>query len=421
MKKNLFFISFISIIAFSESYGQEIVERCAVPKIEQLRIKQNNSLLKKKSQFESDLKIINKITSIDDISEIVLVKIPVVVHVVYKNATTNISDAQIKTQIDILNEDYRRKANTRGFNNNPVGEDMNIEFFLATTDPTGKATNGITRTLSERNYDIFSEYSLLPKVIKWNTEKYLNIWVTSLNSSQLGYGGFPYDSNLPGIENIASNLEEQKSFDGLIVDYKVFGKTTSKSYGLGRTTTHEIGHWLGLLHPNADDNCGDDFCSDTPQINDLNSVTTCNERFSNCTGAQTRNMIENYMDYSPDACMNIFTKEQAKRVRSVFNLSKSRKILANQFVKLPESEMMKVTISPNPVSKNFTVRVLLKGTENLKFSFYDFSGKSIKEDEYGNVESKDFEYESNLFPSGMYYLRIQSSRETSVQRLYVSH
>lgn len=420
MKKTIFILINCSILGGGNLLGQDFV-RCAVPKVEAEKVRNNSEFLKQRSQFESDLKVYSRIASENDIAETILVKIPVVVHVVYRNATANISDAQIKGQIDILNEDYRRKVGTKGFNINPVGDDMNIEFYLATTDPNGAATNGITRTMSDKIYDAYGEYDLLPKVIKWDSDKYLNIWVTSFASNVLGYSAFPYDSNLKGIEGTTENLKTQKSFDGVIIDYKVFGKTTSRSYGFGRTTTHEIGHWLGLLHPNSDDNCGDDYCEDTPAINDLNNVTNCNERFSNCTGVQTRNMTENYMDYSPDLCMNIFTKDQAKRVRSVLNLSKTRKAIATQFIRLPESEMMKVTISPNPISKNFNVRVLFKGTDNLKFSFYDFSGKIIKEDEYLNVYSKDFDYDSTLFSTGMYYVKIQSSKENVVQRIYVGH
>jgi hypothetical protein len=396
---------------------------CSNPIIEALKIKADGQYLKQKSQFETDLKIYKKLSSKEDISDSIIVKIPVVVHVIYKNATTNISDAQIKEQIEILNEDFRKKVNTKGFNNNSVGGDMKIEFFLAKIDPKGNSTSGITRTSKNQVFDITNDVSEIAQIIRWDENKYLNIWVTSLESNQLGYGVFPYDSDLEGIESSKARLDAQKNLDGVVVDYRFFGKTSSKNYGFGRTATHEVGHWLGLLHTNADENCGNDFCNDTPEITNLNQASDCKDKFSNCkgNGQLTKNMIENYMDYSPDFCMNIFTIEQVKRVRNVLNLSRTRKNIVSQFSKLPEAEKLMAKVFPNPVSNKFSVQVLLKGIENLSLTLYNFSGNVVKEDSFLKVENIEFDYDSSHLQNGIYFLKIQSSKETTIQKILINH
>ena len=135
---------------------------------------------------------------------------------------------------------------------------------------------------------------------------------------------------MQGLEATASDIAAQNIFDGVIIDFRNFGTccgTLSQTYNLGRTTTHEVGHWLGLLHTTADEACGNDFCDDTPQIESLNLNTTCVPINSNCSGVQRANMIENYMDYSPDRCMNIFTNDQKTRSRLALDLSLKRKRL----------------------------------------------------------------------------------------------
>ncbi len=422
MKKSvLILLNYLAFHGFV-SYSQE-TPRCSVPALETQRIKNDRQYLKQKSQFESDLKIYSKLSSKEEIPDSLIVKIPIVVHILYKNETANISDAQINAQIDILNEDFRKKANSKGFNNNSVGGDMKIEFFLAQKDPSGNPTKGITRTAINKVFDITNDISEISQIIRWDENKYLNIWVTSLSGTQLGYGVFPYDSNLEGIESSKARLDAQKNFDGVLIDYRFFGKTVSKNYGFGRTATHEVGHWLGLLHTNADERCGNDFCNDTPEITDLNQASDCNDKFSDCkeNGRVTRNMIENYMDYSPDFCMNTFTIDQVKRVRSVLNLSRTRKNIVTQFNTLSEAEKLVSTISPNPVTNKFSVKVLFKGNENLSLTLYNFSGNIIDDKSFSNLRSQEFDYDSSQLQNGIYFMKIQTSKETTIQKILINH
>ncbi|MBX9851041.1 MAG: T9SS type A sorting domain-containing protein [Cytophagaceae bacterium] len=260
--------------------------------------------------------------------------IPVVVHVVHNVpsgaiAGNNIPDAQILAQIQVLNEDFRRKSGTNGFNNDPVGADVNIEFCLATMDPSGNFTTGITRTYNSKNFFnvSFSDENLLKSLAYWPSDQYLNLWVCRLEPGYLGYAQYPNGNGVPGLPP-----DGGAETDGVVIDYRSFGKggTAQSPYNLGRTPTHEAGHWLGLDHIWGDTYCGNDWVADTPPDEDPNDDLDCYDS-SDCdnNGSYNQDMINNYMDYSADACMNIFTIGQKTRMRTVMETSPRRMALLN--------------------------------------------------------------------------------------------
>ena len=267
-----------------------------------------------------------------------VVVLPVIVHVVHNGEPigqgSNISVAQVMSQIDVLNEDYRRRG--RGFNNHPNGADIEIEFKMALVDPDGKplSTPGINRINGGRSFWETSivESTLKPNTI-WDPNRYLNMWVLNFggeDSNLLGYAKFPTQSNLPGT-NLPAAFFGQPNNDGVVMGYRFFGRVGNLSapYDGGRTTTHEVGHWLGLRHIWGDGDCSkDDFCADTPNAGRPN--TSCVA--SNTCNTPTGDMIENYMDYSSDACMNIFTQCQKMRMRTVLQNSPRRKELLTSTV-----------------------------------------------------------------------------------------
>lgn len=233
-----------------------------------------------------------------------IITIPVVVHVVYNHAGENISDAQIQTQLDVLNEDFRR-LNTDKDNLWPQATDAEIEFCLATRDPDGDATCGIIRTYTDST-KFYSKFSMKSTATgganPWPYQDYLNMWVCDI-SGLLGFARFP-------------GYSDPELWDGVVTDYRAFGTIgdLKTDFALGRTTTHEIGHWLNLRHIWGDGDCfDDDFVSDTPNSDDHNYG--CDIGHISCGSVD---MVQNYMDYSDDVCMNLFTIGQKNRMRALF-------------------------------------------------------------------------------------------------------
>jgi Pregnancy-associated plasma protein-A len=368
-----------------------------------------------------------KILSTISIDEDKLLKIPVVVHVIHNNSNGtigganngNISDFQIQTQIKVLNEDYRKKAGTRGFNSNQVGVDMRIEFYLATKDPNGKPSTGITRNFNSKElFDVFDDNLLLSNISYWDSEKYLNIWVTSLADDYLGFAEFPTgDFNGLELDEIPAKL------DGIMIDHSVFGSrtgtATTGTYSYGRTLTHEIGHWFGLIHIWGDEFCGEDFCSDTPAQEKGNLSTNCSPKYSFCSGTRTLNMSENFLDYTPDSCMNVFTIEQSRRVRAVIELSKRRKrLITNSEFNLPEVAKIEIRMLENPASTDeISFQLLTKTYENMEVIIYDILGRKIDNFIFEDSPSRIVTLQKKSFGLGIYYIRAISDSGSDTKRL----
>lgn len=242
-----------------------------------------------------------------------LVTIPVVVHVVYNTTADNISDSQIQSQITVLNQDFR-KLNADAANIPSVftslAADVNINFCLASVDPNGNATSGILRvptsaTSFGTNNTVKS--SSTGGSNPWNAGKYLNIWVCDISGSILGYAQFPGGS---------------ASTDGVVCDYQYFGTngTATAPFNKGRTATHEVGHWLNLYHIWGDDGTGctgSDLVTDTPNAAGPNYGCPAFPRVT-CSNGPNGDLFMNYMDYTDDACMYMFSNAQSTRMQSLF-------------------------------------------------------------------------------------------------------
>ncbi|WP_243431452.1 M43 family zinc metalloprotease [Algoriphagus lutimaris] len=257
--------------------------------------------------------------------------IPVVVHIVHNGQAegvgSNVPTSQILEQIRILNEDFRRlnadAVNTPG-EFLPVAADANIEFVLAKQDPNGLPTDGIIRIQGPKtNYNPETDATIIGQLSQWNPEEYLNLWVVPLINPYIGYASFPI-SDLPGLNSPPNSALT----DGVTIDYRFFGVGGSAiSASLGRTATHEVGHYLGLRHIWGDGGCGvDDFVADTPEQDSSNN--SCSPNFTR-TSCGSTDMIQNYMDYTPDACMNLFTQGQVERFNVVLENSPRRVTLVN--------------------------------------------------------------------------------------------
>jgi len=268
--------------------------------------------------------------------------IPVVVHVIHNGTAVgsglNISAAQIQDQINILNADY---AGT-GLNSGNVPAvfasskaNTNITFCLAQLTPSGSVMtepgidriNRNTKGWTAPPYNqTYIDNTIKPNSI-WDPTRYLNMWVTDLGGGLLGYATFPIGTGLSGITGNGSSTT-----DGVVMLSSAFGSigsATSPPYNKGRTTTHEVGHWLGLRHSWGDANCGNDFCNDTPPAQTSNfGCPTHPFNVGVCSGNTTGEMFQNFMDYTDDACMYMFTNDQSARIQTAMANGTYRSLLS---------------------------------------------------------------------------------------------
>ena len=228
------------------------------------------------------------------------IQIPVIVNVLYRTAAENISDAQIQTQIDVLNKDFN--AQNADYGNVPalfagVKANVEISFVLEkinrkSTTKTSWGTNDAMKKTASGGLDPTSP-----------TTK-LNLWSCKIGGGILGYAQFPGGSS---------------TTDGVVIDSNSFGLSGAAAapYNLGRTGTHEVGHWMNLRHIWGDANCGNDLVNDTPVHNTANYGVPAYPHYSTCTGTPVE-MTMNYMDYTDDNAMYMFTTGQKNRMAAIF-------------------------------------------------------------------------------------------------------
>ena len=180
------------------------------------------------------------------------------------------------------------------------------------------------------------------------------------------------------------------------------------------------GHWLGLIHPTGDTFCGTDFVADTPPTEALNDTDRCDPVFSRCRpNTVTRNLIENYMDYTPDACMNLFTGGQRDRTRAVLALSPRRAQLIQAMTALPETDRLLVAVAPNPASTETSVRVQFKGQQTFQAMLYDLSGRLVQSLVFPASLSRLITLPLTGLQAGVYILRVKTPGEAVSQRVLV--
>ena len=310
MKLNLILTS---VLTFLIVITQAQQRSCATMDVYQSQIENNSNFLIKQQNLEQMTEYYNNMLPLMNNSEEVYT-IPVVIHVLYKTSSENISDEQVYSQMTSLNDDFRALNNDLSSlpsNFEPLVSDMQIEFCLAQVDPNGNSTSGINRVSTNQNsfsYNNNMKFSSSGGVDAWDTDSYLNIWVCSLNNL-LGYAQFPGGD---------------ASTDGVVVANTAFGSTgiAQAPYDLGRTLTHEIGHWLNLRHIWGDSNCGNDLVDDTPTHQEANYGCP-NYPQESCNNGPDGDLFMNYMDYTNDACMYMFTTGQRTRMTSALLNSRS--------------------------------------------------------------------------------------------------
>ena len=352
-----------------------------------------------------------------------IITIPVIVHLLFNTNEQNITDDQIRSQIDVLNKDFRR-MNADAVNTpdafKPVTADTRIMFCLAKVTPGGKPTKGIIRKYTTKEFflgDDGMKFSAAGGDDAWDSKKYLNIWVCALFGRSLGY------ATIPGGD---------ASLDGVVINYDVFGNTgfVRPPFNKGRTATHEVAHWLGLKHIWGDENCGSDDVDDTPRQKSYNYGCPVFPHVTSCSENASGDMFMNFMDFTDDACMNSFTNGQKMKMRSLFALGGTKNSFLYSFAcdsslasggPLPDDTLpvfkpkAGINIFPNPAISEVTISPVNDYVLTGKVcSIYNVQGKLLIRQSF--VASRE-KINVSALPSGIYILKIGEGDDKQVVKL----
>jgi len=356
-----------------------------------------------------------------------VINIPVVVHVVYKTSTENISTAQVQSQINILNQDFRKlnpdvSGVPTAFQSSVA--DCEINFCLAARDPNGASTTGITRTQTTKksfSTNDFVKYSSRGGKDAWDRNSYLNIWVCNL-ALYLGYAQFPGGP---------------AATDGVVIGHKYFGNTGTAVYPFnkGRTATHEVGHWINLRHIWGDDGTGctgSDLVTDTPNQADENYGCPGFPTIS-CSNAPNGEMYMNYMDYTDDRCMFMFTNGQSSRMGASMNSTRSS-ILTSNGCTAPTSpsgqendnlsegndKVFKLyQNSPNPFNPTTSISFNLPFSGDVMLKVFDASGREVNTlvNSYLEAGQHTVQFDGSILASGVYYYKLTNGTSTDIMKM----
>lgn len=393
-----------------QSFSQE---KCSMDEYVKQQVNENTSLKTRLEEIDvftkQRLSTSNGTHRVNGVPAII--KIPVVFHVLYHTPDQNIPISTIERLIAALNRDF----NKRNFDTTntplafkPYAAAMDFEFKLATMDPQGAGTNGIIRKYTPLNYwmsDDKMKFSSSYGDDAWDSKSYLNIWVCNMRDV-LGY------STLPGMD---------PSKDGIVLSFEDIFKArgTSPTRNDFRTIVHEAGHWVNLYHIWGEDYCGDDKVDDTPKQSSYTPGCPNGVRIS-CSNTAPGDMYMNYMDFTDDVCMNMFTIGQKKRARVLFEPGGSRNSILHskglntstiEAAPLPDfyPKWLHVKLYPNPASSII----------NLYFEYdqrwmgrpmqiLDVSGKVVMSQIiYSKIQTIDV----SRLTAGIYFIRAEKEGE----------
>lgn len=314
-------ISFLLLLFLLSTFSIQAQHRCLTDELHRQLMERDPAYRERYTQIQEEtIGSAGRLMPLTDTT----ILIPVVVHVIQPNGIAIVTEEQIQSQLDVLNEDYALLNSTSLSIPSiwlPLAKDSKIRFTLAQRDPAGQPTNGITRSSGNKSvYNLFD-----PAIYEtdsggqdaWSRDQYLNIWVCPLVGNALGYANFPGSAPLN---------------DGIVINPIAFGRlgTAIAPYNLGRTASHEIGHWLSLVHIWGDDPAstpcsGKDFTGpqlawdDTPDQAQPTFRCKTFPALDDCSPSSPGYMYMNYMDYTDDKCMMFFTSGQIRKCRTVLD------------------------------------------------------------------------------------------------------
>ncbi|MBO0356914.1 T9SS type A sorting domain-containing protein [Hymenobacter sp. BT186] len=383
--------------------------QCATMEVLQAQLAADPSLAQRMASVEAQTRTFQgNAASMASRATAGVVTIPVVVHVVYKTAAENVSTAQVQAQLDVLNKDFAKlnaDANLVPAAFAGLAANTNIQFVLAQRDPSGNPTSGIVRTLTKTTS--WSSNDAVKNAKRggsnaWPASSYLNLWVCNLGQGLLGYAQFPGGA---------------ASTDGVVVLYSSLPGGSAAPYNKGRTATHEVGHWLNLRHIWGDASCGNDLVSDTPTQQTANYGCPS---YPHVTCSNQGDMSMNYMDYTDDACMYMFSTGQSTRMNALFAAGGARASLANslggtaprQLATTSTLSTSAVQLFPNPATQTLNVTLPAEKATAWTVKVYDLLGYEMKQARY-NGQSQ---VAVSGLPQGLYQVVISDGQQTIRQR-----
>lgn len=401
--------SFLLLFSLSVSFvSMAQNKRCHTDEFEQHLLKQNPELEIKKQKIEEQYRTYLESQNLfKQSTSSQIIHIPVVFHIVYKNNAQNLPDSRIMEQLDRLNLDYsgaNADTSTVPLEFKPFIANTNLRFYLATTDPDGNPTTGITRTETEEfSFGVTQDqikYTNQGGKDAWPTTQYLNIWVGNIEAGILGYATPPFNHG--------------NASDGVVVGYRYLGETGAQApFNKGRTAVHEVGHYLGLNHvwgPGAGGCGSDDGISDTP-LQLKNNYGTPAYPQSSCGSSD---MFMNYMDYCDDEALVMFSQGQRTKMENIATTTRSS-LSTVEPVGINENNLS-FTIYPNP-SKG-EVKVQLNSNEKeSQIQIIDLAGRL-----QFNMTSEGTELiniDASHLVNGVYFVKITQGNKTSQQKIVI--